>query len=230
MLESCDPVVTLDDGELLACWRAGDREAGSELFERHFTSVFTFFRSKVEGAADDLTQQTFLRCVQARDELPADKVRAYLFAIARNLLVDHLRRSARRPEPVDLEVTALADVAPSPSSAIAAREQHQLLLLALRRLPLGLQIILELAYVQRMRGQELAIALDIPLGTVRSRLRRAIEQLGALQSELATSPRALGGRRSRGEHRCLTPSSLRRRTLGPRPCPCKLPRSRRCRW
>jgi RNA polymerase sigma factor (sigma-70 family) len=185
-------VATLDDGELLVSWRAGDRTAGSELFERHFSSVFMFFRSKVEGAADDLTQQTFMRLVQARDDLrEGTEVRAYLFAIARNLLVDHLRRSARRPEAVDLEVTSLADVAPSPSSAVAVREQHQLLLLALRRLPLGLQIILELAYVQRLRGPQLAIALDIPIGTVRSRLRRAIEQLRVLQSELAASPQPL---------------------------------------
>lgn len=173
-------------------WRAGDRAAGSELFERYFTSVFTFFRSKVEAGADDLTQQTFMRCVQAKDELRGGtEVRAYLFAIARNLLIDHLRRSARRPEAIDIEVTSLADLAPSPSAAVVVREQHRMLLHALRRLPLGLQIILELAYVERLRGPELATALDIPLGTVRSRLRRAIEQLRALQSELAASPHAL---------------------------------------
>ncbi len=178
-----------DDGELLARWRDGDRAAGSDLFERHFRGVYMFFRSKVADVADDLTQQTFMRCVQARDDLrTGSEVRAYIFAIARNLLVDHLRRNARRPDPVDLEATSLADLAPSPSSAMAIREQHQLLVQGLRRLPLGLQILLELAYVQRLRGPELAIALDIPLGTVRSRLRRAIEQLRALQSELAASP------------------------------------------
>ena len=48
------------DFELLEAWREGDQRAGKELFARHFDSIYRFFRSKVDDAAEDLTQQTFL--------------------------------------------------------------------------------------------------------------------------------------------------------------------------
>ena len=52
------------DFELLEAWREGDQRAGRELFARHFDAIYRFFRSKIEDAADDLTQQTFLGCVK----------------------------------------------------------------------------------------------------------------------------------------------------------------------
>lgn len=178
--------------ELLDRWRAGDRQAGSELLARHFDAIYSFFRSKLDAGADDLTQQTFLRCVEARDDLRNTcGLRAYLFVVARNLLFDHLRRNRRWQMDVDFEVTSLADLDPSASTDLVVQEEHKLLVHALRRLPLDLQIILELGYVQRLRGPELAAVLGIPLGTVRSRFRRSIERLRAILSELAASPQAV---------------------------------------
>lgn len=53
-----------DDEQLLGAWRSGDRAAGEELARRYFERVFAFFASKVGGEAEDLTQKTFLACVQ----------------------------------------------------------------------------------------------------------------------------------------------------------------------
>lgn len=181
-----------DDRELLEQWRGGDRDAGSELLSRHFAAVYGFFRSKLEHVAEDLTQQTFLRCVEARDQFHGrSSVRVYLLVIARNLLYSHLRRKATRTTDPDFDVSSLADLEDSPSTLMLAREDQKILVHALRRLPLSLQVALELYYVQRLRGEELAEVMAIPPGTVRSRIRRGLEQLRDAMSELAASPQRI---------------------------------------
>jgi RNA polymerase sigma-70 factor (ECF subfamily) len=174
-----------DDLELLAAWRDGNAEAGNQLFRRHFDSIYSFFHAKLGADAEDLTQETFHALVRNRESVGnAQSFRGYLFATARNKLYDALRRrlgGTRAWDPLSESLAALDD---SPSRAIAARREQQLLVEALRRLPLDLQIIVELHYVEQMRGPELAEALELPEGTVRSRLRRALEQLRERMNEL----------------------------------------------
>ena len=77
------------DTELLEAWRRGDREAGNLLVERYFVPVYRFFRNKVTGDLDDLVQNTFLRCSQAKDDIRQhSSFRPYLFRVARNVLID----------------------------------------------------------------------------------------------------------------------------------------------
>src|SRR5688572_6802390 len=90
-----EPVVA--DLELFENWRAGDRQAGQELFVRHFQGVYRFFKHKIdrrlEITADDLAQQTFFQCIRARDQFRhTSSFRTYLFAIARNELYQYLRK------------------------------------------------------------------------------------------------------------------------------------------
>lgn len=182
----------LSDFELLEAWRSGDARAGSELFGRHFQGVYQFFRSKVEPVAEDLTQQTFLHCAKSRDDFRGSaSFRTYLFVIARNQLYMYLREHARSGTTVDFETVSLEDLSIRASSLLVVREEHKLLVHALRRLPLELQIALELYYVQRLRGRELVEALGLRPGTVRSRIRRAMEQLRERIAELAGSPQRI---------------------------------------
>lgn len=181
-----------DDFELLEAWRGGDTTAGEELFARHFDPVFGFFRTKLENAAEDLTQQTFMRCVESRDAFRNDaSFRTYLFVVARNVLYGHLRTRMRAPETVDFETTSLADLGVPISRRLVVREDLKLLVHALRRLPIELQLAVELYYVQGLRGHELVAALGLPPGTVRSRIRRALEQLRDNMSELSASPQRI---------------------------------------
>jgi len=167
-----------DDFELLKAWRTGDREAGNALFDRHFDRLYRFFRNKVSDGAEDLVQQTFMACVQARDHFRGDaSFQTYLYTAARSKLFTHLRRRRRRDDPIDWGVTSCADLGVSPSGAVAKQEQQQLLLAALRKLPLEMQIALELFYFEQIRGPQLAALLEVPEGTVRSRLRRGRELL-----------------------------------------------------
>ena len=178
------------DVELLGAWRAGDDDAGNRLFDRHFQSVFRFFRTKVDGAVDDLVQQTFLACVEGRHRMRGDaSFRTYLFAVARNRLYMHYHRSQR--EPVDFTETSLYDLSPSPSRVLVDHAEQRLILEALRRLPLDYQIALELYHWEGMTGPELAAALEIPEPTVRSRIRRGTERLRAGIAQLTDTARVL---------------------------------------
>ncbi len=174
------------DLSLLARWREGDAAAGHALFNRHFDSLYRFLRSKADDGIDDLVQETFLVCVRNKDAFRGDaSLRTYLFAIARKLLFAHWERRARRQSEIEIGELSIEAMSTSPTGIIARAAEHRLLVRALRAIPLDLQIILELHFWEDLSGPELAIVLEIPEGTVRSRLRRAREQLEARLVALA---------------------------------------------
>jgi len=162
-----------DEFELLRAWREGNGTAGNQLFDQHFGSLYRYFRNKVPDNAEDLVQQTFLRCVQSRDSFRGDSsFRTYLFGVARNTLYTHLEKRQRTDGRIDWTETSCVDLGVSPSGVIARHEEQRILLLALRRLPVATQIALELYFFEELRGPKLAEILGVPEGTVRSRLRR----------------------------------------------------------
>ncbi len=176
------------DFDLLDAWREGDKRAGNALFERHFDGLFRFFRYKLPDKAEDLVQQTLLSCVQAQPGFrKQSSFRTYLYTIARSKLYDALARRAR-DQAIDFTTSSVVDLGESPSRVLARDQEQNLLVQALRRLPVQLQVILELKYFEHMTGPEIAEVLDVPEGTVRSRLRRAREQLQEAVQALAASP------------------------------------------
>lgn len=177
-----------DDEELLREWRDGDRRAGSELFSRHFDDIYGFFRNKVRSAdeAEELVQQTLLACVRNRDGFRGDSsFRTYLFTVARSRLID-LYRKRGRSEPAE-PLGSLIDPGQSPSTWFRAGERRRILIEALSSLSFDHQLALELHYVRGFKGPELASILDVPEGTVRSRLRRAKAALAERMRELSES-------------------------------------------
>ncbi len=179
-----------DDTELLAAWRAGDAAAGNTLVQRHFKSVFRFFRNKVDGDLEDLVQDVFTRCLESRKSgEPVHSFRAYLFATARNVVVDRYRTQKRRK--VDPASSSVIDLGASPTQQIRDKQDRQLLLSGLRSIPLDDQVLLELVYWEGLKGREVAEVLDIPEGTARTRLRSAKAKLVAAIEGLAQSPGAL---------------------------------------
>jgi len=181
------------DAELFREWASGDADAGAVLFERHFPSIERFFRHKLiaDDPADDLVQQTFLGVLEARARFRGEaSFRTFLFAVARNVLGKYLRTKSRDARRFDPSLHSVADLGPSPSAAIAVAQAGQLLLDALRALPVDSQTMLELFYWENMRGGEIAQVLGVPLGTAKTRLRTARLQLAAqLRTlKLAVSP------------------------------------------
>jgi len=174
---------------LVAAWLTGDRQAGFRLFERHYDAVARFFHHKVPEHSADLVQRTFLGCVESLPRFRGHaSFRSYLFAIAYRQLCRHFRDHGREQARIDFGSVSVEDLRPSPTAAIGAREDLRLLLAALRRIPLDLQVLLELHYWERMTTGEIAEALEIPAGTARTRLVRARDLLRAKMAELAADP------------------------------------------
>lgn len=170
------------DDALLTAWRDGDKAAGQELYRRYFPLIYRFFSNKLGHDIEDLVQCTFLACAKHRDRLRSDaSFRAFVLVVARNEFFTHLQRRYRLGNSVEISTMSLADLGTSPSQLLARRDEHRLLLLALRKLPLDQQDLIELHYFEQLTGPELAAVLEVPEGTIRSRLRRAI---AALRSQI----------------------------------------------
>lgn len=164
---------TDDDFALLDAWRAGDRSAGERLFARHFRRLYLFFSNKVSVDPSDLIQDTLRACVEGRDRIRRESTfRAYLLGVARFQLYAHYRR-ARPERPLDPSRESALALSATPSRVLARRREQRWLLAALRRIPLELQVVLELHYWEELSAAELSRVLEIPTGTVKSRLRRA---------------------------------------------------------
>jgi RNA polymerase sigma factor (sigma-70 family) len=184
-------LAVMEDRELLQAWREGNRAAGEELFERHYATVERFFRNKV-SEPDELIQQTFVTCVEVASRFRGDsKFRTFLLGIAINVLRAHYRQIQQQRNLPITHDSAVADLGQTPSRILAHRDEERLLLAALRRLPLDLQLVLELRYWDDLKHEELAELLDLPRSTINTRLRRARELLEQHLGELTASPQLL---------------------------------------
>lgn len=172
-----------DEVELLHAWRRGDTAAGERFTRAYYSSILGFFRLRASEAADDLTQKTFLACVEGSSQIESTNVRAFLFGIARNVLLRHLRDQHRVVEVGHFEAARPQSIL-SPSGVVAKRREHWLLLRALERLPDDTQIVLALHYVQGLSSREIGDVLGVTTTTVTTRLSRARDALRKQCEEL----------------------------------------------
>jgi len=191
-----------DDSSLWARSRGGDEDAFGLLFERHARAIYNFcFRRTGDwAAAEDLLSIVFLEAWRRRDtELPPEKVLPWLYGIATNV-VRNRRRSERR------YASALARV-PRPrvepgfaeraDSRLDDEAQMRRVLASISGLPRHEQDVFVLCAWFELSYDDAALALGIPVGTVRSRLSRARARLrepapgSGHERETATAPEAL---------------------------------------
>jgi RNA polymerase sigma-70 factor (ECF subfamily) len=138
--------------------------------------------------ADDLVQDTLLRAINAEHQWqPGTNLRAWLFTILHNVYVGDRRKLARRPSvvPIDSEDWRLE----APSNQVSSVELGELDR-AIAALPEHQRVTLLLVGLQGMAYEEVAKIMDVPLGTVRSRLSRA---RAALQQQLGVTVPATPG-------------------------------------
>jgi RNA polymerase sigma factor (sigma-70 family) len=179
-----------DEGALSSAWASGDMDAGSLLFERHYRAVYRFFVNKLASLAEveDLVQQSFMAALEAHARYRGDaSFKTFLLAIARNLLLKHIRD--RRPnDPLDAGETSLADCGLGISTIAQLRREQQLLLTALRHIPIDSQAVLEMTYWEQMTAKAVAEVLGESEAAIRGRLRKAkLELRGAIEG-LARTP------------------------------------------
>jgi RNA polymerase sigma factor (sigma-70 family) len=178
-----------EDRELLTKWSAGDKRAGQALLRRHFDALRAFFRTKIDRGIEDLVQNTFLACVEGHKRIERASFRSYMFAIARRMLWREWQRRCQ-DEQVDPLVATVADVKLSVTEIVAKRREHRLLLLALQRIPLRDQELLEL-YVQGLSGKEIALVIEQPAKGIPNLKHRASQRLREQVAKLKADPEVM---------------------------------------
>jgi RNA polymerase sigma-70 factor (ECF subfamily) len=178
------PVEAATDGELITRIAAGDHRAFDELYRRFERPVLSLARRLLpdRGRAEDATQETFTAIWRsARTYKPERGAGApWLFTVARNAIVSQARR--RDAPPAEVFDTPSDD--PGPAERAESEWASWCVHRALEALPAHERRLVELAYWSGLSQSEVASALDLPLGTVKTRTRRALIRLaGELERE-----------------------------------------------
>jgi RNA polymerase sigma-70 factor (ECF subfamily) len=171
--------LTETDSELLQRCRAGDEAAWRELVARHTRRVFNLayrFVGRVDEA-EDLTQEVFIKVYQTLDRYRHDegKFTTWLTTVARNQVIDSYRRRReekrrRMDDPEILDVMASSEE--GPLRELEREERVEFVRRGLRALPQDLREPLILCDLQGLPYEEAASILQVPLGTVKSRINR----------------------------------------------------------
>lgn len=202
------------DEQLLADYRDGDAPAFREIIERHHDALIRFLIRFMgdRQAAEDVFQETFLQIHLSADTFDTTRrFKPWLFTIAANKARDSLRRDSRRPT-VDLSAPIGGDAetgartfldlmevdVEAPSAALDDEERDRLVQRAIDTMPDHLREILLLAYFQRMSYTNIADALEIPLGTVKSRLHASVAAFARKWAELNGADEKKQGRKETG--------------------------------
>ncbi len=178
----------LTDDELVARFRSGDREAFALLYERYVDRVYDFVARFVRDreVAADLTQDTFLKAMQGlRARHVQGSLRAWLFTIARNTVIDYQRRQRTTafsqlpsPEGEEWEPELLASGPEAePEETARRRELAELVWQAARGLPTSDYTILELALRHDLTPAEVARVVGVRRGAINTRLSRVRDAL-----------------------------------------------------
>jgi RNA polymerase sigma factor (sigma-70 family) len=178
--------------ELLRKWAEGDANAGNRLLRLNLDVLHRFFINKVaEEDVPDLIQVTMLECTKAVGTFKGNsKVRTWLLGIGHNVLLHHYCERGRKGDKIDPRSDSTFDVVDTSrmSSLLPSRREQEMVVDALRRIPIDQQVILELAYWEGLTGEECGVVLGLTLPNVRGRLRRAKESLrAALKTDSGTN-------------------------------------------
>lgn len=163
-----------------------DTAAFRELYQTYGPRVKAYMmrRGADAGTAEELAQETLFTVWRRASLYSPDKGSAatWIFAIARNLRIDRLRREVPWQElPEDLEGAAGDTL---PDEALAEKERHARVRAALASLPPEQREVVALSYLEGLSHGEIAARLELPLGTVKSRMRIAYQKIRAELEDL----------------------------------------------
>ena len=192
-VELPDPLTSCSDEDLLTHFCEGRKEAFGILVRRYERELYGYLRRYLGDAsmADDVFQNTFVQLFVKINQYEAGRpVRPWLYTIATNQAIDALRRNGRhqavsldkqRDEGYDGEVHSLLETLESrgagPLDQAQGAERRDRVRASVDMLPDFLRQVLIMAYFQGLKYREIAEALDIPVGTVKSRLHAALVKL-----------------------------------------------------
>lgn len=184
---------SLDDGKLITLVAKGNSNALSELYDRYNRLVFSLALRIVgdQAASEEITQDVFLRIWKKAETYQPEqaKVSTWLTSIARYRSIDLLRRRGVRPESNSVSWPELSHSAiPStdgrgPEVDASRSLQGERVRAALEQLPAEQLQALSLAYYQGYSHSQIAEELDIPLGTIKTRIRLGMQKLRQMLQE-----------------------------------------------
>jgi RNA polymerase sigma-70 factor, ECF subfamily len=168
--------------------RRGDLDALSALLARYQNRLYRYLLHLVrdQAEAEDLFQQTWVRVAEKISHFdPRRNFEPWLFALARNLAIDYLRRV--RPQSLDEPAGGAESGEPAAArlaseerpvtDRIFERERASKLAGVLENLPVAYREVLTLRFQEEMKLEEIAEVLEVPLSTVKTRLRRSMDRL-----------------------------------------------------
>ena len=192
-VQPSEPPSVLSDEELLLGYRqTGDAKLFAELVHRYERELYSYLRRYLGDSemAEDAFQATFLRVHLKCQHFEAGRaVRPWLYTVATNQAIDAQRRNrrsrmvsldragSREGEDIGKLVDLLTSKEPSPASQLSAAERREWLEQAIQQLPDVLKDVVSLVYFQELKYREAAEALEIPVGTVKSRMHAAVAKL-----------------------------------------------------
>ncbi len=193
------PLTTLSDPEVVAQARKGSEAAYRELLTRYERPVFSLVFRMVRDreTAEDLAQETFIKVLNNLDRYsPEFKFSSWLFKIANNLTIDHLRR--RRVDTISIEgapdavtaesarATSIAVVSPgeSPLEELESKELGSAIERAIGKLRPEYRACIMLRHVHDKSYEEIAEIVKLPLGTVKTYIHRARHELRTALGEV----------------------------------------------
>lgn len=178
----------MDDDQLMICIQGGDSQAFEELADKYQSQLIGFFFRNTRDIqfSEDLTQETLLRIYnQAWDYLPVGKFRAWMYRMARNLLIDNVRRQShdaliravKAKSTEDDGLARLAGEVMPPEMRADQREVAQIVDELLERLPDEQRLTFVLHHYSGLTLSEVSQVMECALPTSKSRLRLAREKL-----------------------------------------------------
>ena len=181
------------DLELMRRFQAGDVDAFTELYEAHLRGLLNFFFRLCwdSSLSEDFAQEVLLRVFKSGKKWkPNAKFTTYLYRIARNFWIDHCRLQSTQREKSALSIRTRdgearlidclpADIRP-PEDDLDRRELYEAIMRALDELPEEQRMVFVLSEIDELKYQEIAEIMEVPLGTVKSRMHTAVGKLQEL--------------------------------------------------
>lgn len=173
------PILPLhDDAALVVQMAQGDETAFRQLFDRYWDNIYgvalTFTKSP--DIAEEIVQDVFLKIWLKRDQLPAvEKFDAYLFIVARNHILNKLRKKIKEEPLLDLALDEIQESANTPENIVVTKEYERLVRQAVEQLPPQQRLIYNLSRQQGLSQEEIAASLHISRNTVKSHMNKALQ-------------------------------------------------------
>ena len=166
---------------LLAIGKHRDEAAFLEVYNHFAGRIKSFLMGKgtQEFVAEELTQEIMLIVWRRAESYNPEKAApsTWLFTIARNRRTDYLRGNSRIEVELDDEMLEVNDDEPTQEERVGLSQQSHILELALNKLPLEQRQVLHLSYFRGKSHGDIAQWLDLPIGTVKSRIRLAMQSI-----------------------------------------------------